>query len=119
MFSIKNRQTGNILLVQLIACCVHVFSFFAVDLRFFPPGGYVPFTDDAPGNIRDLILPMITLGTASVAVNLRQIRASMIEVPGQDYVRTARARGLSERRVSYLHALREYLDPRSGVQALR
>ncbi len=85
--------------------------FFAVDLRFFPPGGYVPFTDDATGNIRDLILPMITLGTASVAVNLRQIRASMIEVLGQDYVRTARAKGLSERRVSYLHAFRNAMLP--------
>ena len=85
--------------------------FFAVDLRFFPPGGFVPFTDDASGNIRDLILPMITLGTASVAVNLRQIRASMIEVLGQDYVRTARAKGLSERRVSYVHAFRNAVLP--------
>src|SRR5579863_2054868 len=85
--------------------------FFAVDLRFFPPGGYVPFTDDAAGNIRDLILPVITLGTASVAVNMRQIRASMIEVLGQDYVRTARAKGLSERRVAYVHALKNAFLP--------
>ena len=85
--------------------------FFAVDLRFFPPGGFVPFTDDATGNIRDLILPMIALGTASVAVNMRQIRASMLEVLGQDYVRTARAKGLSERRVSYLHAFRNAILP--------
>ncbi len=85
--------------------------FFAVDIRFFPPGGYVPFTEDATGNIRDLILPMITLGTASVAVNLRQIRASMIEVLGQDYVRTARAKGLTERRVAYLHAFRNAMLP--------
>lgn len=85
--------------------------FFAVDLRFFPPGGYVSFTNDATGNIRDLILPVITLGTASIAVNLRQIRASMIEVLGQDYVRTARAKGLSERRVSYLHAFRNAMLP--------
>ncbi len=85
--------------------------FFAVDLRLFPPGGYVPFGDDAPGNIRDLILPVITLGTASVAVNMRQLRASMIEVLGQDYVRTARAKGLSERRVSYVHAFRNAVLP--------
>jgi len=53
--------------------------FFAVDLRIFPPGGYVAFSDDPLGNIRDLILPMITLGAGAVAVNMRQIRASMIE----------------------------------------
>lgn len=85
--------------------------FFAVDFRFFPPGGYVPFSDDALNNIRDLVLPVITLGTGTVAVNLRQIRASMIEALGQDYVRTARAKGLPERRVSYVHAFRNAAIP--------
>ena len=84
---------------------------FAVDIRFFPPGGYTPFSDDPAGNIRDLILPMITLGTGTVAVNMRQIRASMIEVLSQDYVRTARAKGLRERRVQYIHALRNAIIP--------
>ena len=85
--------------------------FFAVDLRIFPPGGFVPFGENATGNIRDLILPMVALGTASVAVNLRQIRASMLEVLGQDYVRTARAKGLGERRVAYVHAFRNAILP--------
>jgi len=85
--------------------------FFAVNLRIFPPGGYVPFTDDPAGNVRDLILPVITLGTGSVAVNLRQIRASMSEVLGQDYIRTARAKGLVERQVNYTHALRNAIIP--------
>jgi peptide/nickel transport system permease protein len=84
---------------------------FAVDIRVFPPGGYVPFSDDPVGNIRDLILPMITLGTGTIAVNMRQIRASMIEVLSQDYVRTARAKGLRERRVQYIHALRNAIIP--------
>jgi peptide/nickel transport system permease protein len=78
---------------------------FAVNIRLFPPGGYVPFTQDPLANIRNLILPMLTLGTGAVAVNMRQLRASMIEVLSQDYVRTARSKGLSERRVQYLHAL--------------
>src|SRR5712692_11125553 len=78
--------------------------FFAVDIRLFPPGGYVSFDEDALGNIRDLILPMVTLGAGAVALNMRQIRASMIEALSQDYIRTARAKGLSERQVSYLHA---------------
>jgi len=85
--------------------------FFAVNLRIFPPGGYVPLTEDPLGNLRDLILPVIALGTGSVAVNLRQIRASMSEVLSQDYIRTARAKGVVERRVNYIHALRNAIIP--------
>jgi peptide/nickel transport system permease protein len=92
---------------------------FAVVLRVVPPGGYKPFTDDPTSNIRDLILPMIALGTGTVAVNLRQIRASMVEVLEQDYVRTARAKGLSERRVNYVHALRNSLIPLLTIVGLQ
>ena len=84
---------------------------FAVSIRIFPPGGYVPFSQDPLGNIRDLILPMIALGTGAVAGNMRQVRASMIDVLGQDYVRMARAKGMSERRINYVHALRNALIP--------
>ncbi len=83
----------------------------AVSVRIFPPGGYSSFDNNPLANLRDLILPMITLGTGSVAVNMRQIRANMIEVLGQDYVRAARAKGLSERRVNYAHALRNAMLP--------
>jgi peptide/nickel transport system permease protein len=92
---------------------------FAVVLRVVPPGGYKPFTDDPTSNIRDLILPMIALGTGTVAVNLRQIRASMVEVLEQDYVRTARSKGLSERRVNYVHALRNSLIPLLTIVGLQ
>lgn len=85
--------------------------FFAVDLRVFPPGGYVPLNQDTLSNLQDLILPMIALGTGAVAVNMRQIRASMIEALGQDYVQTARAKGMSERRVAYVHALKNAMLP--------
>jgi ABC-type dipeptide/oligopeptide/nickel transport system permease component len=54
---------------------------------------------------------MITLGTGTVAVNMRQIRANMIEVLSQDYIRTARSKGLLESRVQYLHALRNAIIP--------
>jgi len=84
---------------------------FAVLLRMFPPGGYVPFAEDPLGNLRDLILPMLALGSGSVAVNFRQVRASMLDVLSQDYIRTARAKGLSERRVNYRHALPNALLP--------
>jgi peptide/nickel transport system permease protein len=92
---------------------------FAVAVRIFPPGGYTPFTDDPASNLRDLILPMIALGTGTVAANLRQIVASMIEVLEQDYVRTARAKGLSERRVNYVHVLRNSLIPLLTIVGLQ
>lgn len=91
----------------------------AVSVRIFPPGGYASFTDNPLANLRDLILPMITLGTGSVAVNMRQIRANMIEVLGQDYVRAARAKGLSERRVNYVHALRNAMLPLLTIVGLQ
>ena len=84
---------------------------FAVTIRIFPAGGYVPFNQDPLNNIRDLILPMIALGTGAVAGNMRQIRASMIEVLGQDYIRMARAKGIRERRINYSHALRNAVIP--------
>jgi ABC-type dipeptide/oligopeptide/nickel transport system permease component len=85
--------------------------FLAVVIRPFPPGGYVPFTQDPLGNLRDLVLPVITLAAGAVAGNMRQIRASMIEVLSQDYIRTARAKGLGRGRVYFVHALRNALLP--------
>ncbi|HEX2349224.1 MAG TPA: ABC transporter permease [Ktedonobacterales bacterium] len=93
--------------------------FLAVVLRPFPPGGYVPFTQDPLGNLRDIILPVVTLAAGAVAGNMRQIRASMIEVLNQDYIRTARAKGLSQRRVYYLHALRNALLPLLTIVGLQ
>lgn len=84
---------------------------FAVLMRAFPPGGYLPFAEDPLSNLRDLVLPVIALGSGSVAVNFRQVRASMLEVLGQDYIRTARAAGLSPLRVNYRHALPNALLP--------
>jgi peptide/nickel transport system permease protein len=92
---------------------------FAVFLRLVPPGGYVPFAEDPLGNLRDLVLPMVTLAAGTVAVNLRQIRASMLEVLHQDYVRTARAKGLRPRRVYYVHALRNALMPLLTIVGLQ
>jgi peptide/nickel transport system permease protein len=92
---------------------------FAVAIRLFPPGGYIPFTDDPANNVRDLLLPMIALGTSTVAVNLRQLRASMVEALEQDYVRTARAKGLSEVRVNYIHAMRNSLIPLITIVGLQ
>jgi peptide/nickel transport system permease protein len=84
---------------------------FALALRWLPPGGYVPFVQDPTGNLRRLILPAITIATGSLAVNLRQVRSSMIDVLSQDYIRTARSKGLHERAVIYGHAMKNALIP--------
>jgi peptide/nickel transport system permease protein len=79
--------------------------------RLLPPGGYVPFGQDAPENLRRLILPAITLATASLAVNMRQVRSSLLDVFGHEYIRTARAKGLRDRAVILRHAMKNALIP--------
>lgn len=79
--------------------------------RLLPVGGYVPITDSPAGNLRHLVLPALTLGTASAAINMRFTRASMIEVLNQDYIRTARAKGATLFHVIRAHALKNALIP--------
>ncbi|MDE3111849.1 MAG: ABC transporter permease [Chloroflexota bacterium] len=79
--------------------------------HLLPPGGFVALTADVGENLRRLILPAVTLSTVSIAVNMRQIRSSLLEVFGLDYIRTARAKGLSERSVIASHALKNALIP--------
>jgi len=84
---------------------------FGVKLRLFPATGYVDFGDDPIGHLRRLVLPAVTLALLDSAVILRMTRSSLLEVLGEDYVRTARAKGLSERRVLFGHSLRNALIP--------
>jgi peptide/nickel transport system permease protein len=84
---------------------------YVVPGHIFPPGGFVPFTQDPGENLRRLVLPAITLATASLAVNLRQVRSSLLDVFGQEYIRTARAKGLRERVVIVRHSLKNALIP--------
>lgn len=84
---------------------------FALLFRIFPPGGYTDFAQDPLANLRRLVLPAITLATASTAVNLRQVRSSLLDVLGQDYMRTARAKGLTEQLVVFRHAMKNALIP--------
>jgi peptide/nickel transport system permease protein len=83
----------------------------SVDLRIFPPGGYAPLTESIPDNLHRLILPAITLGTVTTAINTRFTRSSMLEVLRQDYIRTARAKGASWRKVIVDHALKNAFIP--------
>jgi peptide/nickel transport system permease protein len=90
--------------------------FFSFDLgksgiRFFPGSGYVPLTQSPYDWFRSLILPWITLALVSAATYTRLTRGSLLEVMGEDYIRTARAKGLTDRRVTYRHGLRSALTP--------
>ena len=82
---------------------------FAVQLNWLPAGGYVPFSEDPIANLEHLLLPAIVLGTGLSAVLMRQMRSSMLDSLSADYVRTARAKGLSEWRVIGVHAFRNSL----------
>jgi peptide/nickel transport system permease protein len=82
---------------------------FAVDRHWLPAGGYVPLTQDPVENLRHLLMPAIVLGTGLSAVLMRQMRSSMLTSLDADYVRTARAKGLSEWSVVGKHALRNSL----------
>lgn len=78
---------------------------FAVRLGWLPASGFVPVTDPL-GNLAHMIMPAAVLGTGLAAVVMRQMRSAMLESLGADYVRTARAKGMSEWTVVGIHALR-------------
>jgi peptide/nickel transport system permease protein len=83
----------------------------SVQLRWLPASGYVPFQEAPLENVRRLIMPTITLGAYLAAVLIRFLRADLIEVLATDYIRTARAKGLSRQRVVFTHALKNALIP--------
>jgi peptide/nickel transport system permease protein len=76
-----------------------------------PPGGYVPITEDAVAWAHHVIAPAVTLGIGFAAILTRQIRSSMVTVLEEDYVRTARAKGVRKRIVILVHAFRNGLIP--------
>ena len=82
---------------------------FSVNLNWLPAGGYVSFREDPLGNLEHMLMPAIVLGTGLSAVLMRQMRSDMLNSLGADYVRTARAKGLSEWSVVGKHALRNSL----------
>ena len=84
---------------------------FSLKLNLLPIVGYKPITIDSWGGIRFLILPGAALGTYLAALLARLVRSSVLEVLGQEYIRTARAKGLPERVVLFRHALRNALVP--------
>lgn len=84
---------------------------FAVHLRLLPVAGYVPFDEDPLENLRHMALPALTLGLVTAGVLVRIMRRSVIDELGEDYVRTARSKGVAESRVVYGHAVRNAALP--------
>jgi peptide/nickel transport system permease protein len=84
---------------------------FSLVLRWFPAGGYIPLTENPGESLRLMLLPAIALGTGLAAVLMRQIRSAMLEVMTQDYVTTARSKGLANRHVVIRHAMMNALIP--------
>ena len=84
---------------------------FAIDLKWVPVQGYKSPTDGIGPFFSRAILPSLTLATIYIALIARMTRASMLEVLGEDYIRTARAKGMSPGRINGIHALRNALIP--------
>lgn len=84
---------------------------FGVWLRWLPPSGFVSPTEDPGTSVRLLLMPTFTLATGIAAVIMRQVRSALIEVMQQDYIVTARAKGLREQVVVVSHALKNALIP--------
>ena len=106
LFALVGLAVPNFLLGTLIIFVLSVY------FKILPNAGdYVDFTADPLRNLQQMIFPAITLGFAFAASVMRMTRSSMLEVLGEDYVRTARSKGLPERSVITRHSLRNALIP--------
>ncbi|HVN71435.1 MAG TPA: ABC transporter permease [Desulfomonilia bacterium] len=84
---------------------------FAVILHIFPPSGYVPFSESVKGNLLSVAMPTFIMGTQGAGLLSRYIRSSLLEVLGQDYIRTAYAKGLRVKAVILRHAMKPAMIP--------
>lgn len=90
----------------------------SVNLGWLPPSGYVPLTEDWRQSLATTIMPAFVLGNAIAAILMRHTRSAMLAALDQDYVRTARAKGLRETKVVVRHAFRNALVPVVTLGAL-
>jgi peptide/nickel transport system permease protein len=84
---------------------------FALQLDWFPVQGYTPLANGLGGWLSNLMLPAIALGAVFIALIARITRATMLEVLNQDYVRTAKAKGVGQRAILFVHALKNAAVP--------
>lgn len=105
LYSMPTFLLGQLLLFFLF------FQLYMAGFELFPPGSYVAFSDSPLQWARFLILPWLSIALVSAATYARLTRGAMLDVLDEDYIRTARSKGLSERRITYRHALRSALTP--------
>jgi peptide/nickel transport system permease protein len=98
-------------LLGLLLLYFAFYKLYTAGLPLFPGGGYVNLSEDPIGWADHLILPWFSLALVTAAVYSRLTRGSMLDVLGEDYIRTARSKGISEKRVVLRHALRSALTP--------
>ena len=110
MFALVFYSMPTFLLGLLLLYYLY-FQLTLVGIRIFPAGGYVNLSDSPGGWLQHMVLPWITVALVDAAAYTRLTRTSMLEVLGEDYIRTARSKGLSERRVVLRHGLRSALTP--------
>ncbi|WP_088036171.1 ABC transporter permease [Evansella clarkii] len=79
--------------------------------NYYPPVGYVGFLEDPRRNLEILLIPAIVLGTSMAGSLMRMTRSSILEILGQDFIRTAQAKGISQKMVLFKHALRNAIIP--------
>jgi peptide/nickel transport system permease protein len=92
---------------------------FALWLRWVPPSGYTPFFEDPLQNVKQMFMPALALGAALAGIVARLTRSSLLEVLGTDYMRTARAKGLSDAASVVGHGLKNALLPVVTVTGLQ
>ncbi len=92
---------------------------FAMRLGWLPSYGFTWFSEDLAMGIKQSIMPLFCLALGGIATTTRQTRSSMLEVIRQDYVRTARSKGLSQKKVIFLHALKNALIPVITILGMR
>jgi peptide/nickel transport system permease protein len=95
----------------LLLLLVFYYEFTIHGIHLFPGSGYTSFTTNPGLWFRGLVLPWLTLSLVQAAIYTRLTRGSMLDVMGEDYIRTARAKGMPERRVIFRHELRAALTP--------
>ena len=93
--------------------------FFAVRLHWLPASGYVPIWQDPGANLAAMVMPIVVTGLQAAAVTMRLMRSSLLDVMSQDYMRTARAKGLFEWVVTVKHGVRNALVPVLTVSGLQ
>ena len=121
----RPADTVVTLLANITAClpqfwiALLVMYIFAMRLGWLPSYGFTWFSQDAVMGINQTIMPLFCLALGGIATTTRQTRSSMLEVIRQDYVRTARSKGLSRKKVIFLHALKNALIPVITILGMR